>query len=83
MRLRAIKTCTDPRDNVTGLQLILGVPGQIDQYLYPAGDVTVGCTITQLLAPVNNIKASSNSRGSGVNNLQIKAGDQKIKTSKI
>ena len=32
---------------------------------------------------MNNIKASSNSRGSGVNNLQIKAGDKKIKTSKI
>ena len=69
MRLRSIKTCVDPRGDVSGLQLILGVPGKPDQFLYPAGDVTVGCTTTQLLATVKTIKASSNSRDSGVNNL--------------
>ena len=83
MRLRSIKTCVDPRGDVSGLQFVLGVPGKPDQFLYPAGDVTVGCTTTQLLATVRTIKASSNSRDNGVNNLLIKAGDQKIKTSKI
>ena len=77
-RLTKIKFCKDRRDDVTGMQFILTAEGQSEKKLGSAGDVKGGCEVYQLPGPVTTVKASSNSRGSGVNNLKLKAGDNEI-----
>ena len=57
------------------MQFILTAEGQNEVRLSSAGDVKGGCDMYQLPGPVTTIKASSNSRGSGVNNFKLKAGD--------
>ena len=77
-RLTKIKFCSDKRDDVTGIQFVLGAEGQSEVRLGSAGDVKGGCTMYQLPGPVTTIKASSNSRGSGVNNFKLKAGENEV-----
>ena len=75
LRVQTVKSCVDEDGELTGLQLILGVPDFTKVVKMEAiGNTQTTCTTTTFKVPINRTKAGSDERGSGVNNLRIIAG---------
>ena len=84
LRVQSVKTCIDEDGELTGLQFILGLPDYSKVVKLDAvGNMATSCTTTTFAKPITTMKANSDERGSGVNNLRIRNSDEKIKVSKM
>ena len=82
MRIHSIKTCSeDDEEDLVGLQLILGIEGtNKTTELESFGNMTGDCNVAELdYANAFELKASGDSRGSGVNDIKIRYGNSKIR----